>query len=240
MKKIAIVSTVFLLAACARNPPDVLPPAPSTFSGATSVGSLSAREYLLPENIGAAFNDTKVKAFVVLDIDDDGRNMKVCQAFERLPEATLYQQIGMGSQIVPTYWPINRPVPDSLSGADKCRFMVDNYTWPIGSVVQRKADTPRPSTSYLVAMDGEREFYFDIDDGSQDKLDEVMSAWFATAASQPSTRGVTLTDWLTGPLQTLCREGWYDAVIQALPYGRTVNDVVGIAFRDGECEAALA
>lgn len=235
LKTVGAALFVFGISGCATNMAS-----DSSFVEATSVGSFAAREYLLPENIGKAFADPRVKAFVVLDVNDPGRNMKICEAYERLPTATIYENMGLGANIVPTYWAVSEHVPDNDNKTAKCQQMVDKYVFPISSAIQRFAKTPRSSTAYLVAMDNERTFYFDLDDGSQEKLDEVMTAWFATAAKNADLPGITLTDWLTGPLGTLCKDGWYEALVQNLPAGKAINDVVALSFRDGECAAAFA
>ncbi|WP_234421038.1 hypothetical protein [Erythrobacter sp. EC-HK427] len=207
------------------------------FAGAE--GMVSARNYLLPSQHAAALTDEGIRAFILLDNDDFGRNRKICRAFERLPDAGLYEEIGMGDQVAPVHWPLVRPISEDLTGDARCNALIENYSWPIGTVVYRMANLPRPSTVYLVAMDGRDSFYFDIDDGSQAQLDQIFLGWHEYAALNQGQAGTTLKDRITQIVEAICGSGMYDILMSRLPEGRLVSDVVGIAYRDGECAAAL-
>jgi len=238
MKNLIPLCSALALAGCATVAP--LPPAPvappPSAAGAppppAAIGFegnyVSVRDYLLRSE---PLQFDRTQAFVILDDDDRGRNMKICRAFERLVSAEDAAQIMPEHVPVETHWMLNATQVPSGDLDAKCGAMIDQFDRTRANALLTKYGLER-STAYLLALDGQdRAFYLDIDSGSQAQLDAAMAEWFSAAAKSPDSEGEKLQDIATQIASRLCAT----SVLNWLP--NWAGQVIGLIWRDGECQA---
>ncbi|MBD59111.1 MAG: hypothetical protein CL808_03175 [Citromicrobium sp.] len=197
MKKLLATSAILMLAGCAPMAAEDLPPSP-----VFAQPDLQAiKAYMGPDDpIKGATEVGAPVAYILLDDNDRGRNIKVCRAFEKLASESDLPPFGAQNTYAPTFWmlttdddipPIDMSADEDDRYDERCDFLVDNFDHTRAGYIAQAASVPKLSSVYLVATDSERVFWVRMDSGSQDDLDGVMNYWFAGAA-RSDLAGVSL------------------------------------------------
>jgi len=176
-------------------------------------------------------------AFIILDNNDPKRNMKICAAFEDLPTSEFVQDVAPSANPVPTFWLLKgKDVPEE-GPSDRCKKLVAEFDFKRANQLAATFKLPKVSSAYLMAVDGSgKTFFVNINNGSQDQLNGLMRAWFATAANNADKNGIQLQEWWRSVAKEVCGEQFVKVAAQAILPG-WAGSLMGILVKaGGECK----
>lgn len=177
------------------------------------------------------------KAFILLDNNDNGRNKKICNAFQELPSGKIINAV-TSAVAVPTYWLMKTANPGNVTiDGLTCKQLLAGFDYARAKQIGNAYKIPKQSRPYIIAIDSKgKAFYIDIDKASKDQIRQAMTGWYDAASQSPGEDGTAYVVWWRRLAQQMCSDSFFQTVAASLVPGFAAP-VLGLAIDKAGCKA---